>query len=101
MAMRAYGIFLGWRWPKRGIWGSILRGGRRRRAYRGVKRYMEASGAVEGAGDIQQRRAARKRGCVGSRRGIKKQGHRGFDSDPEVSPRRGVTYLRQRERVGG
>ena len=64
--------------------GSILCGGRRRRAYRGVGRYMGASGAVEGAGDIQQRRAAWKRGCVGSRGGINKQGHRGLDSDPKV-----------------
>ena len=68
-----------------GHMGSFLRGDRRRRAYRGVGRYMGASGAVEGAGIycIQQRRTACKLGCVGSRGVINKQGHRGLDSDPE------------------
>ena len=41
-------------------------------------------GSRGGSGDIQQRRAACKPGCVGSRGVINKQGHRGLDSDPEV-----------------
>ena len=50
MVGRAQGSYFGMEVAEEGHMGSFLRGDRRRRAYRGVGRYMGASGAVEGAG---------------------------------------------------